>query len=111
MNENRVTFGLIQYGIIVLTVATAVIHFSLLFPDVLFILNGLGYLALLVARYAPLDFLASYRATARWALMGYTALTVILWAVMGARTPIAYIDKIIEIALIVLLWREGQAES
>ena len=102
----KTKLGLLQWGIIILTIATAVIHFSLLFPDTLFILNGLGYLGLLAALYLPIPFLASYRSWARWALLGYTALTIILWVVMGGRFPLAYIDKAIEVALIVLLWLE-----
>lgn len=102
------TLGTLQWGIILLTIATAIIHFSLLFPDVLFILNGLGYLGLLAALYLPLAFLANYRSWARWALLGYTALTVILWVIMGARTPLGYIDKAIEIVLIILLWLESR---
>ena len=40
-------FGALQAGIVLLTLATAIIHLTLLFPDTLFILNGLGYLVLL----------------------------------------------------------------
>lgn len=37
--------------IVLMTLATAFIHISLLFPDPVFILNGLGYLAFLGAIY------------------------------------------------------------
>ncbi len=104
----KTQMGALQWGIILLTIATAVIHFSLLFPDVLFILNGLGYLALLAALYLPIPQLANYRHWVRWALLGYTALTVILWVIMGSRTPLAYIDKAIEVILIILLWLESR---
>ncbi len=108
MTQKTTTLGPLQYGIILLTVATAAIHFSLLFPDPLFILNGLGYLALLLALYLPLSALESYRHLIRWTLLAYTAVTVVLWIFIGSRVPIAYIDKAIEVALIVLLWLEGQ---
>lgn len=110
MKQQNVRIGLLQWGIILITIATALIHFSLLFPDVLFILNGLGYLTLLAALYLPLPQLAGYRRLIRWALLGYTALTIILWIIMGSRIPIAYIDKAIEVVLIALLWLESRAE-
>lgn len=69
----------------------------------MFILNGLGYLALLAALYLPVPQLARYCDTARWVLVGYTALAIFLWILVGARTPIGYIDKLIEVALIALL--------
>lgn len=90
-------------GIIVLTLATALIHLQLNFPDPVFIMNGLGYLGLLAALYLPLPQLSRYRNLARWALVGFAALTIFLWLLLGARTPIGYIDKAIEVALIVLL--------
>ena len=37
--------------------------------------------------------------------MGYTALTIILWARIGRPyTTIGYVDKAIELTLLVLLW-------
>lgn len=91
----------IRVGIVALTFATALIHLQLNFPDPVFILNGLGYLTLLAALYLPQ--LERYRNAARWALIGFTALTIFLWVLLGARTPIGYTDKAIEISLIVLL--------
>ena len=67
----------------------------------MFILNGLGYLTLLAALYLPQ--LARYRNVVRWVLIGYAALTIFLWILIGARTPVGYIDKAIEFALISLL--------
>lgn len=101
----------LQIGVIVLTLATAVTHITLNFPDPIFILNGLGYLALLAALYAPLPQLAPYRRYARWALIGYTLLTIVLWLAIGARTQIAYINKANEVLLLVLLLLEGRREQ
>mgnify|MGYP005845166779 CR=1 FL=1 len=101
-------FGLLQVGIILLALATAMMHFLLIFPDVLFILNALGYVALLAALYLPIPFLVGYRRWSRWALLGYTALTVVLWAAIGQRDLYAYTNKLIELVLIVLLWLEGR---
>jgi hypothetical protein len=93
----------LRVGIVLLTLATALIHLQLAFPDPAFILNGLGYLALLAALYLPVPRLARYRNIVRRVLIGFTALTILLWILLGARTPIGYVDKAIEIALILLL--------
>lgn len=98
----------LQAGIILLTVGTALIHLQLNFPDPVFILNGLGYLALLAALYLPLTQFEDRRDTIRWALIGFTTLTVVLWILFGERTPIGYIDKLIEVALISLLLVESR---
>ncbi len=110
MNASRTSTNIIlRIGIIVLTFGTAFTHMSLNFPDPVFILNGLGYLALLAALYAPLPRLARRRNAARWALIGYTSLTIFLWLLFGARTPIGYADKVIEIALIALLLLDARS--
>jgi hypothetical protein len=103
------THGALRAGIALLTLATALIHLQLNFPDPMFILNGLGYLALLAALFLPS--LARYRGLIRRALIGYTALTILLWLLLGARTPIGYMDKVIEIVLIALLLIEARRLS
>lgn len=99
----------VMIGVIVLTVATALIHLylGLQIPDAIFVLNGLGYLGLLAALYLPVPQLTQYRSIARWALLGYTLLTIVLWIIMGARNFIGYSDKIIEVALVALLLLEA----
>lgn len=95
----------IRLGIILLTVATAAIHLYLGLTVGLppFILNGLGYLALVAALYAPIPRLVPYKNIIRWVLIGFTALTILLWVAIGERTLIGYLDKLIEVALISLL--------
>lgn len=104
-----------QSAILLLTVATALIHFYRAAADpeisALFTLNGLGYLTLAGLLYARLPALAPYRSGVRWVFIGYTALTVVfyfVWAAMSGdwTVPWGPIDKIIEIALILLLWQE-----
>lgn len=103
-------FGPVQIGVIVLAIAAATIHLVILgifSRDVLFILNGLGYLVLLGAIYLPLDFLAGYRGLARWILMGYAALTIVLYFAINwpdVWDPLGIITKLIELALVILLW-------
>ncbi|MBN1145796.1 MAG: hypothetical protein JXA78_00970 [Anaerolineales bacterium] len=101
-------FGTLQIGIILLTLATAAIHLWLGIPNnfTMFILNGVGYLALLVALYLPQ--LKKYQSWVRWAFIAYTAVTVIAWVAIGSRNAIGYADKLIEAALIALLFIEGR---
>lgn len=99
--------------IIGLTVATAVIHLALgfLFSEIMFILNGVGYLGLLGLMYLSIPALASVKQYARPVLIGYTALTVVLYFVINDQaftSALGLIDKAIEIALIVLLVRQSR---
>ena len=99
----------LRIGVIVLTVGTALIHLYLGlqgFP--LFFLNGLGYLGLLAALILPIPVISDYRSLTRWVLVGYTALTIFLWILVGARNAIGYVDKFIEIALVALLVLEAR---
>ena len=93
----------IRIGVVVLTLTTAIVHLSLLFPDPVFILNGLGYLTLLVVLYLPNPRLVPYRRVVRWTLIGYAALTTLLWVAIGERTVLGYSTTADEVALIMLL--------
>ena len=109
-------------GIFLLTLATAVIHLYLAFTAIssmglnfgviLFILNGLGYLGLLAVLQLPIRQLARFRSAARWVLVAYAALTIVLFFVMAPEyTIIGYIDKAIEVALIALLLADAYMAS
>jgi uncharacterized membrane protein len=58
--------SVLRLGVIVLALTTAIIHLYLgsSFGDPVFVLNGLGYLALFAALYLPISQLAQYRNTA-----------------------------------------------
>ncbi len=103
----------LKLGVIALTVTTAAIHLYLGLSSVLplFVLNGLGYLALLGALYGPVPQLAPYRNAVRWLLVGFAALTIVLWLVItgGNSTAIGYVDKAVELLLIILLVAEARA--
>jgi hypothetical protein len=109
-------------GIFVLTVATAGIHLYLAltaigsmgfnFGVMLFILNGLGYLGLLAVLQLPIRQLARVRCAARWALVAFAALTIVLFFLMAPAYPIiGYVDKAIEVALIALLLADAHTVS
>jgi hypothetical protein len=99
---------LVRLAIVALAVATAAIHIALAIPKGaelwMFYLNGLGYLGLTAALYLPIAAVRPYRRWLRWALMAYTMVTILGWVAIGERTPIGFLDKIIEVALVALLW-------
>ena len=99
---------MIRAAVVLLTMITAAIHISLLFPDPVFILNGLGYLTLLAALYLPIPRLAHYKRVLRWTLIGYATLTILLWVAIGERTLLGYSTTADEVALVVLLILEGR---
>ena len=97
---------------IVLTAGTATIHIYLGlqgFP--LFVLNGLGYLGLLAVLILPIPRISDYKSLIRWVLVGYTALTIFLWILVGTRNAIGYVDKVIEVCLIALLLIDARHPS
>jgi biotin transporter BioY len=112
----------LRVGIFVLTLATALIHIFLAFSAIpyyglnfgvmLFILNGLGYLGLLAVLQLPIPRLARFRSAARWVLVAYAALTIVLWVIMAPVFDfIGYTDKAIEIVLIALLLAEARTTA
>lgn len=105
-------FGLEQVAIVVLALATALIHIWLAIPEtmVAFYLNGAGYIALVIALYLPL--LSRWKRLARILLIGYTLLTIVLWLLIGEQNLLAYADKLVEVLLVILLvleWRQATA--
>ncbi len=110
-NGGSFSLDLLSVVIVVLACATALIHFLLAlsigppggapFP-LLFYLNALGYLVLVIALYTPA--LSLFQRAIRWVLIAYTALTFALWFVLAPhRSPEGYVDKVLEVALIILL--------
>jgi hypothetical protein len=98
----------IRIGVVALTLMAAVVHLSLLFPDPVFILNGIGYLALLAALYLPVAWLVPHRRAVRWTLIGYATLTILAWVAIGERTMLGYSTTAGEVALVLLLLVEGR---
>lgn len=102
-----------QIVLMALTAITALIHFQRAMEDpdirILFILNGLGYFALLAAFYLPA--FQRFHSLVRWTFIGYTAVTILLYFVWVAMSgewtiPLGPIDKLVEAAMIVILLRE-----
>ena len=108
--NNHTNNRLFQYGIIVLTAVTALLHLGLAFalPDPLFtplfVLNGIGYITLLILYLLPQ--LGKYRAVIRWLFIGFTAITIVGYFIANADNYNAFglVDKAVEALLIVLLF-------
>ena len=75
------------------------------FHHYLFLLNAIGYTVLAVALVLP--GLGPIRWLVRYALIGFTAMTIVGWVLFGARFDLAYLDKAIELALIGVLLAES----
>jgi len=118
----NVRLGGIQIGVILLTFATAAIHLILgllqisvgMMGGIMFIANAAGYLGLLGALYLrlPLQFLSHNRSLIRWALITFTAVTILAWLAIGdkslPRGGLGYATKAIEVGLIGLLVIESR---
>ena len=100
---NPLTIAL-RIAIVALTLATAQIHATL--GGVMFTLNAIGYATLAAAMVMPGP-IGRIRWLTRYALIGFTAATIVGWLAFGARFDLAYIDKAIEVALIGLLLIES----
>ena len=76
----------------------------------LFYANGAGYIGLTVALYHPHPVLRRFRRVTRWALIGFTALTVVAYfaLIQGHFDALGLADKAIEGLLIALLVAEDR---
>jgi hypothetical protein len=90
----------LRIAIVALTLATAQLHLTL--GGLMFTLNALGYATLAAAMVLPGP-IGRLRWLTRYALIGFTAATILGWLAFGARFDLAYIDKAIEAVLIGLL--------
>ena len=87
-------------------------------PDILFTLNGLGYLGLLGAFIINPGFLAGQRRLLHYAFIAYTAITILAFLAMGDTglggkpfNPVGWVTKIDEVLLILALWRNNSLET
>jgi hypothetical protein len=100
------TFGtMLVAAIVFLTLVTANIHLGL--GGTLFTLNGLGYIGLaalyVIGAAAPTALVQRFSWFPRIALMGYAALTIAGYLVMGPYFTLGWIAKAVEVALIALV--------
>lgn len=100
--------------IVITTLITATVHLIVLnipfirdtgSPDILFTLNGLGYLGLLVLFLWNPSIVAERRELFHYAFMGFTLVTILAWVAMGSRDLVGYGTKLDEVILVVALWQ------
>jgi hypothetical protein len=101
-----------HYGIILGGLLAAYFHL-VLFPDIGFTLNGLGYIGLLGAYFLPIPFFQHKHKMVWWGLVGYTLLTIALWVILGNKqfvagttSAIGYYAKAAEVFLLACLWAD-----
>ena len=106
---NRATYRII---ILITSLVTAVIHLVILnimflrssgSLDLLFTLNGLGFLALAAAFFIDFPFLRGFEKWVIYALMAFTLATIIAWIPFGSRSTLGYLTKLDEVILLVAL--------
>ena len=95
--DARAADALLRSTIVLLTLVTAAVHASL--GGLLFTANAIGYTVLAVFMVLPGP-LAHVRALVRLTLVAFAAATIGGWLLFGARFPIAYFDKAVEVALV-----------
>jgi len=112
MAATKMKLGSVQLAIIITTLITAVIHLyiGITLPSTLFVLNGIGYLVLMIGLFVPISLAQQNRALIRWGLIGFTAVTILAWLAIGDKSwpsgALGYITKLDEIVLLALLWMD-----
>ena len=103
--KSRATGTVLTLAIVTLAATTSYIHLTL--GGLLFLLNGLGYAGLIVlvvlGATAPHPFVARFDWFPRLALIGYTAMTIAAYLVIGPYFGLGWFTKGVELALIALL--------
>lgn len=91
--------------ILELTVATAIIHYTL--GGTLFLLNAVGYLALgaayLVTALAPIPRIRRFAWLPRLGLAAYATVTIVAYLVSGPYFMLGWVTKGVELAIVMLV--------
>ena len=103
--RNQATGTVLTLGIVALAATTAYVHLTL--GGLLFLLNGLGYAGLIVlvvvGAIVPHPLVTRFDWFPRLALIGFTAMTIAGYLVIGPYFALGWITKGVELALIVLV--------
>lgn len=113
MQIGTMKLSLVKIAIIILTLITAIVHIAL--GDPLFILNGLGYLALLAAYLLPWSLFVKRHGLIRWLFIAYTLLTIILYFVFHAdgswqQDGLGMVTKLAEVILLLLIFIDSPSK-
>lgn len=105
MTMNTTPRILLTGVILELTIATAIIHFSL--GGTLFLLNAAGYLALgtayLVAAALPMPAVRRVSWLPRVGLAAFASVTIVAYLVIGPYFTLGWVTKGIEVAIVMLV--------
>jgi hypothetical protein len=102
MRTNARTLDLLLLaGIVILTLTTAAVHYTL--GGMMFFLNAMGYATLAVVIVASLFLLQRLRPLVLIALALFTITTIVGWLVMGSRIDLGYFTTAVEVVLVVLI--------
>lgn len=90
---------------------TAAIHVWLAIPThlIMFYVNAVGFIGL--AALYTIGTPAIPRRRVVQVITVWTSATILFWLIIGERTLIAYLDKIIELAILGLLWLDQKLDS
>ena len=110
MESNRSGMGVIRILMIIAALVTSAVHLVLglgFLNDILgylFLCNAIGFLGLTAMYLRPVNFFKPYHEQLRWGLVGFSALTIVLWVVMNGKLDLPGVTaKTAEGALIILL--------
>lgn len=104
MNRRTLRAVILVTGLISALVHLIVLNLLLGKIDLLFTLNGLGYLGLLAAFFFDLPLLSDRRQLVNLAFIAFAAVTIVAWFVLGDMTDVlGIVTKIDEAVLIAAL--------
>lgn len=105
--------ALLKTAVVILTLITALIHLVILnigifqfkgSIDLLFTLNGIGYLVLLAAFVGKIPFIISGQDKwIHYSFIGFTLVTILAFFVLGSGGVLGYFTKAVEGLLVVAL--------
>lgn len=106
MNTKTIRSAILIFGGI-----TAVIHLAIAFVfggfDLIFFLNGLGFIVLIWAILSPPDFLKNQSSLVHWATILYTLVTIVLFFVFNAESgygALGLLTKVDEVLLLIAVF-------
>ena len=112
MNRSVLRIAILVLGLITAFVHLVLLNLSLGRIDILFTLNGLGYLALVGAFLVNPPSVAGRRRLLSYAFMGFAAVTIVAWVVLGDMGDrLAWVTKLDELLLIAALAMNLKNES
>lgn len=115
MSKSTVRIVILVTGLITAIIHLVVLNISFLQdvgrPDILFTLNGLGYLGLLALFFLEPVFLLEQWDFLHYIFIGFAAITIVAFFLLGGTgfggtevDPLGYATKIDELILIIALW-------